>query len=80
MMKAASEKVRRKRFMGSRGIIPWKYAHLFTEGQRAALTSIYDAKRKGLECTYRQLGEAAGVGETTVRLAIRKAKEFGMVL
>ncbi|MHC3940768.1 MULTISPECIES: hypothetical protein [Paenochrobactrum] len=65
--------------MGNRGVIPWKYVHLFTEGQRAALTSIFYARRKGLVCTYQQLGEAAGVSETTVRLAIRKAREFGMV-
>lgn len=60
-----SEKVKRRRFMGSRETISVKYRYYFSQGERAVLSSIYDARRKGVVCSHKELGNDAGVGVTT---------------
>lgn len=74
-----NSKLSRKRLMGSRGIISDEYSGFFTEGERAVLSIVIDAQQDQPRLSAKELGEQAGVSVTTVRGAMRKAREIGLL-
>lgn len=75
------ERWARKRRLGDMAALPPHVRDVFTEGERAALYIVAaDGRQHGsCRCTNKEIGDRAGVGLTTVRNALRKAKQHGLL-
>lgn len=71
----------RKRRLGDMASIRPEFRDRFTEGERAALYIIMSDWRQHRRCTrsVKEIGDRAGVGPTTVRNALRKASQLGLI-
>jgi DNA-binding Lrp family transcriptional regulator len=71
----------RKRRLGDMAALPPHLRDLFTEGERAVLYVIAsDCRQHGsCQCSVKEIGDRAGVGATTVRNALRRAKDQGII-
>ncbi|MET1756489.1 hypothetical protein ABVV53_13680 [Novosphingobium sp. RD2P27] len=72
---------RKRRLGGLAALPPIADYNDFTEGERAVLYIVAaDMRAYGAcRCTTQEIADRAGVGRTTVRNAVRKARELGMV-
>lgn len=71
----------RKRRLGDMAALPPHVRDRFTEGERAALYIIAaDCRQHGsCQCSAKEIGDRAGVGITTVRNAIRRARLMRLI-
>lgn len=75
-----SENVKLRRRWASEGLLPPEYTENFTQGEAAVLNKIiYNAKSGKYNFTLKEIGVEVGVGLTTVREAIRKARDIGLM-
>ncbi|PSH63339.1 hypothetical protein CU102_24050 [Phyllobacterium brassicacearum] len=71
----------RKRRLGDMAALPPHVRHKFTEGERAVLYIVAaDCRQHGsCRCSIKEIGDRAGVGITTVRNALRRARILQLV-
>jgi hypothetical protein len=71
----------RKRRLGDMAALPPHARDCFTEGERAVLYIVAaDCRQRGsCTSTIKEIGDRAGVGTTTVRNALRRARHMGLV-
>jgi hypothetical protein len=71
----------RKRRLGDMAALPPHVRDCFTEGERAALYIITsDCRQHGnCQCSIKEIGDRAGVGITTVRNALRRARSLVLI-
>ncbi len=71
----------RKRRLGDMAAIRPEFRNCFTEGERASLYIVMSDWRQHGRCdrSVKEIGDRAGVGPTTVRNALRKAKSLGLL-
>ena len=71
----------RKRRLGDMAALPPHVRDSFTEGERAALYIIAaDCRQHGsCQCSIKEIGDRAGVGITTVRNALRRARLLRLI-
>lgn len=71
----------RKRRLGDMAALPPHVRDSFTEGERAALYIIAaDCRQHGsCQCSIKEIGDRAGVGITTVRNALRRARLMRLI-
>lgn len=72
----------RKRRLGDMAALPPHVRDSFTEGERAVLYIVASDCRQHNACTssVKEIGDRAGVGVTTVRNALRKARHLALLL
>lgn len=77
----SSASIERRRRWAASGALPVALAARFTIAEQAALAVVADEVRKHGSCTLfiGHVAALAGVGETTVRNALRAAKRFGLI-
>ncbi|MDE9463077.1 hypothetical protein [Xenorhabdus bovienii] len=75
------ERWARKRRLGDMAALSPEWRDTFTEGERAVLYIIAaDCREQGsCRCTNKEIGDRAGVGLTTTRNALRKARQHGLL-
>lgn len=71
----------RKRRLGDMAALPPHVRDRFTEGERAVLYIVASDCRQHNACrsSVKEIGDRAGVGVTTVRNALRKARQFALI-
>jgi len=71
----------RKRRLGDMAALPPHLRDQFTEGERSVLYIVAaDIRQHGsCRCTNKEIGDRAGVGLTTTRNALRKARRHGLL-
>lgn len=76
-----SASMERRRVWAARSLCPPRIAACFTLGEQAVLAvAAAEVRRKGSCCwSIGQLAAVAGVGETTVKRAIREARRLGLL-
>jgi len=74
-------RIARKRSFSAAAAMPPRIRRLFTEGERAVLYIIAsDIRQTGTcRCTNKEIGDRAGVGLTTTRNALRKARTHRLI-
>lgn len=77
----SSASIERRRRWAASGALPVALASRFTISEQAALSVVADEVRKNGHCSLfiGHVAALAGVGETTVRNALRAAKRFGLI-
>ncbi|QWK80871.1 hypothetical protein [Ochrobactrum sp. BTU1] len=75
------QRVARKRILAAAGALPPHISCIFTEGEQAVLYIIVsDIQKTGKCCrTNKEIGDLAGVGLTTARNALRRARAHGLI-
>lgn len=75
------QRLERKRRFGGSSVLPQQLSGMFTEGERAVLYIVASDIRQTGQCccTNKEIGDRAGVGLTTTRNALRKARTHGLI-
>lgn len=75
------KRLARKRRLGDMAALPPYIRGLFTEGERAVLYIVVSdiQHRNSCCCTNKEIADRAGVGVTTTRNALRKARNHGLL-
>lgn len=73
--------IRRRRVLGSSSPLPAHFRGLFTEGQRAVMLIVASEVNAHGRCTLvvDKIGALAGVGRTSVHVALRRAQSLGLL-
>lgn len=75
------ERWARKRRLGGMAGLPPHIREMFSEGERAVLYIVADDvyRRGSCSCSNKEIGDRAGVGLTTVRNTLRKARQMNLI-